>query len=98
MMTLKNDNDKETECALGLSAKELWQQFSKIDAIGEKLEAWEKEEGILFEMNKKLKVQNGRIGRLEKWRWIIAGAAGVIIFLFSETGRTIFFKIFGVNP
>lgn len=66
------NQEQQPCCALGLNAFDVGKKFEKIDNIDKNVTA------ILGE----LKEQNGRIGRLEKWRAYIIGisvAASVLI-------------------
>lgn len=35
----------------------------------------------MAELNDKVKIQNGRIGKLENWRWFVLGCSAVIVIL-----------------
>ena len=37
----------------------------------------------LRELNDKVKIQNGRIGKLENWRWFVLGCTAVIVILIN---------------
>jgi hypothetical protein len=73
MKTTSGNNDmredmsdnKEIVCALGLSSEKVWTEFAKIDTVKETMEKWEAEGGILYEIRAGIKIQNGKVKRLQ---------------------------------
>ena len=54
-------------------------QFGGVDLAGTPTEGIIT--GQLKQLNEKVKIQNGRIGKLENWRWFVLGGCAVVIFI-----------------
>lgn len=61
--------------------------FGSIDLVGTPVEGTVSKQ--LRELNEKVKIQNGRIGKLENWRWFVVGCTAVAVIaigLFIKKG------------
>lgn len=88
--TRQEDDIKDIYSKIGVTSKEI---CKKLDEVEDSLEAKMKEHSITSEnlhkelktdLDTKLKTIDDRIGILERWRWIVIGAAAIIGFIIDK--------------